>query len=257
MKKDIFISHAWGYDNLRRDNHIRCKKLCDMLTLHGYNVWFDHYDMRGNIDRSTVNGINKCAIVIICFTNKYYNKINDANNQQLLNDNCYKEWKYSVFKNKKIIPIIMEPDMKYYYLNDDSIIQMHLNNIMYIDMTKSLKTNLPKLFDMLSEFGVYPHTSPTSNSNIISNLKSTKNFSPSLKLNLSPRTKLVPRIKYIISLFGIKKLLCNKFHLYGSTTVENNELQSRVNVDCDERDRRNCGLSDRIDSKRVRESIRL
>lgn len=238
MKKDIFISHAWGYDNLKRDNHMRCKKLCDMLILRGYNIWFDHYDMRGNIDRSIVNGINKCAIVIICFTNKYYNKIKDADNQQLLNDNCYKEWKYSIYKNKKIIPIIMEPDMKYYYLNDNSIIQMHLNNIMYIDMTRSLNVNLVKLFAMLSEFNVYsnptPYTKPISTPKLISNFNYNFNFNFKLGLRLKPN----------ISFLSFKNLLYNKIHTK-NTTIKNNDNKFEYES------------YTYIDSNKIRESIRL
>ena len=50
MGKEIFISHAWGQDSLKRDNHLRCKKIADFLILNGYSVWFDTYDMVGNID---------------------------------------------------------------------------------------------------------------------------------------------------------------------------------------------------------------
>lgn len=34
--KDIFISHAWGKDELDRDNHERCKILANKLINNGY-----------------------------------------------------------------------------------------------------------------------------------------------------------------------------------------------------------------------------
>ena len=37
--KDIFISHAWGKDELDRDNHERCKILANKLINKGYTVW--------------------------------------------------------------------------------------------------------------------------------------------------------------------------------------------------------------------------
>ena len=41
MTKEIFLSHAWGKDNLDRDNHKSVKQLCKLLEEKGYTVWFD------------------------------------------------------------------------------------------------------------------------------------------------------------------------------------------------------------------------
>ena len=82
-----------------------------------------------------MKGINGCKIVLICLTERYVNKINDAiiNNQP--NDNCFKEWNYTLFKNKKIIPVIMEKKQKNIFLNNDGIIQMYLNSYMFLDFS--------------------------------------------------------------------------------------------------------------------------
>ena len=80
MGKDIFISHAWGDDSNGRNNHTRSKEIADLLISKGYSVWFDSYDMCGNIDSSIMNGINNCGIFIIlsgvneaeCFVNEVY-----------------------------------------------------------------------------------------------------------------------------------------------------------------------------------------
>ena len=69
--KDIFISHAWSYDCQDRDNHYRCNILRDKLEEVGYSTWFDEHDMKGNIDKSIMKGINNSTVVLVCLTEKY------------------------------------------------------------------------------------------------------------------------------------------------------------------------------------------
>jgi hypothetical protein len=133
MPKDIFISHAWGINEEGKNNHESCKKICNKLISNGYSVWFDDYEMVGNIDKNIIKGINGCKVVIICLTEKYINKINNAVILNKPNDNCFKEWNYTLFKNKIIIPIIMEGKTKNIFLNSDGIIQMYLNSYMFLD----------------------------------------------------------------------------------------------------------------------------
>tara|TARA_B100000575_G_C22970410_1_gene560199 strand:- start:289 stop:897 length:609 start_codon:yes stop_codon:yes gene_type:complete len=131
--KEIFISHAWKFDSLNRNNHIRCKKICDKLNLDGYKTWFDHYNMNGNIDKCIMDGIDNSKVVIICLTEEYINKINNGILYDKINDNCLKEWNYTLFKQKPIIPVIMEPAMKRIW-NENGIIQMYLKTHLYIDL---------------------------------------------------------------------------------------------------------------------------
>lgn len=154
MPKDIFISHSWGLDELNRDNHKRCEELSNKLISSGYSVWFDSNEMIGNIDKSIIKGINKTKVVLLCLTLKYCNKINNAIYNNSPNDNCYKEWNYSIFKNKYLIPIIMEPIMKEIYLQGDGIIQMYLNNTMFIDFSDSFENNYNFLCTYLKKFNV-------------------------------------------------------------------------------------------------------
>ena len=135
--KDIFISHAWGKDELDRDNHERCKILANKLINNGYSVWIDSNDLYGNIDSSIMKGINNCKIVLVCLTKRYCDKINTCAINQLSNDNCYKEWNYSLFRQKIIIPVLMEPSMINIFLNGQGIIQMYLNSLMFIDFTNN------------------------------------------------------------------------------------------------------------------------
>ena len=54
MSRDIFISHSWGKDILNRPNHERAKYLSNLLVNQGYSVWFDEYDLIGNIDNAII-----------------------------------------------------------------------------------------------------------------------------------------------------------------------------------------------------------
>ena len=156
IKKDIFLSHAWGKDGLDRDNHLRVKELSKKLIKCGYSVWFDDNDMVGNIDRSIIEGINKSSIVIFCLTTKYCDKLNYCINSNISNDNCYKEWNYTLFCKKKILPILMEPDMINYYNKNNGIVQMYLNNSLYIDFSNNFHDNFHKLIKSLQYYQVFP-----------------------------------------------------------------------------------------------------
>ena len=181
IDKQIFISHAWGIDELERNNHERCKYLYDLLTKSKYSVWFDEIDIKGNIDNSIIKGINNSSIIIICLTKHYCNKINNAvlNNQP--NDNCYKEWNYSLFKNRIMIPILMEPSMKEVFETTEGVIQMYLNNTLYIDMSKDIDEKYKELEETLNYYGIYNKLeltiTPNSSNNSLSNYF-LSNFSP-------------------------------------------------------------------------------
>jgi len=188
MSKDIFISHAWGKDSLNRNNHIRCKELTNKLIKSGYKVWFDDYDMYGNIDSSIIKGINNSKIIILCLTKSYCDKINNAVHMQCPNDNCFKEWNYSLFKKKTIIPIIMDTTMKDEFFNGDGVIQMYLNSTMFMDMTENLEDDCDILKKSLRRFDIYNKAEKK-----MYNIKSNNSFENLTYLinnvvrNLSPR----------------------------------------------------------------------
>ena len=148
--KEIFISHTWTNDELKRDNHKRCKLLCDNLIQLGYSVWFDHYDMQRSIDNSIISSINNCTIFLVCLTSVYCNKINNAVYNNIISDNCFKEWNYALYKKKIIVPVIMEPKVLELLKCNDGAIQMYLNTLMYFDITHdNYKTND---FDILCKY---------------------------------------------------------------------------------------------------------
>lgn len=162
--KDIFISHAWGFDELNRDNHKRCLEIYNKLTENKFNVWFDDIDMKTNIDLSIINGIDNAKIILVCLTKKYCDKINFSVYNNMPQDNCYKEWNYSIFRQKYIIPIIMEQQMKDIYVKEKGIIQMYLNNMLYIDATSNIETAIQEIIKQLKEYNIYASITPN-NSN--------------------------------------------------------------------------------------------
>ena len=223
MGKEIFISHAWGYDELGRDNHIRSKEIADMLLKKNYGVWFDDYDMYGNIDNAIMKGINNSKIVIICLTKKYCEKVNNAINNNFLNDNCYKEWNYCLFKQKIIIPIIMEPCMKNVYFQD-GIIQMYLHNTLFVDCSKYIDEN--QIIKFLNINNIFPNKQLSFNEKIylplvlkpiersfeiIGELSPKKLLSPSKSQVSKKRAKINNRIlcnrKKIITFSRIRSLV--------------------------------------------------
>ncbi len=130
---DVFISHAWAKDAHGRDNHARCKILCDKLIAEGFKVWFDSYNMRGNIDKCIMKGVNNTKVVIVCLTSAYMNKVNEGVILNKVNDNCFKEWNYALFKNKPIIPVMMEEEMHQVW-QYNGILQLYLRSVMYLDI---------------------------------------------------------------------------------------------------------------------------
>ena len=191
MKKDIFLSHAWANDNLDRNNHLRCKILADKLINEGYEVWFDEYNMVGNIDNCIVKNINNCSIVLLCLTETYSNKINNGIFEGKINDNCFKEWNYSLFKNKTIIPVIMEPKMFELFnlnnTNSQNLLQLYLKSLLYMNITTdNYATNDYKLLcKTLKEYEIYTKNEKNDIANGNTSRNTTRNTSRNTTINTS------------------------------------------------------------------------
>ena len=218
MPKDIFLSHAWANDNFNRNNHKRCKVLCDKLLEKGYSVWFDEYDMVGNIDNCIIKNINNCNIVLICLTEEYNKKLNNGINGTKINDNCFKEWNYILFKNKPIIPIFMEEKMfELFNSNEGGLLNMYLNSLVYMNITDDdyVNNDFDLLCKTLQKNKIY-----TKNQKKILKIKTDssydnliKYFSNVLKPS-SPRKKIMHNDKKILNIFtavdNFKMLTKNK-----------------------------------------------
>ena len=186
MVKQLFISHAWGNDGLERDNHERCKLLYHKLTEKNYSAWIDDNEMYGNIDYAIMKGINNAKAIIVCLTETYCNKINNAVIYNLPNDNCYKEWNYSLFKQKIIIPIIMEPKMKEIYLKHEGVVQMYFNSTLYIDGSEDLDHAVNKICFTLKNNCIYSDKF----TNKFNNIKKLDNFLTLLNFKILKSNKI-------------------------------------------------------------------
>ena len=238
--KDIFLSHAWGTDDNNRNNHTRVKNLSIQLQNKGYSVWLDENDLIGNIDNSIIKGISNSTVVLVCLTEKYCNKINNSVYHTSPNDNCYKEWNFCLFKQKKIIPVIMEKKMEEILLKNDGVIQMYLNNIMFINYYDDEDNDLDILYKTLKLYNVY-----TRNEKISMNIKPNSSFdkfkdllqlSPKRLKAPSPLTITMPeKKKYnLLKKIFIKLIKFNKYNtlsLKKQKSKRFNILTNKVNIE--------------------------
>jgi len=105
---DVFISHTWDKDDEGRDNHARATRLNARLQGLGFKTWFDNEQMRGNILQSVTKGIEGSAVILICVTRRYMEKVKeDADNH------CKFEFEYALTKRTTLnmLPIVMEASM--------------------------------------------------------------------------------------------------------------------------------------------------
>ena len=228
--KDIFISHAWGKDELDRDNHEKCKILANKLINNNYSVWFDSNDLCGNIDSSIMKGIDNSKIVLICLTKRYCDKINNCAINQLSNDNCYKEWNYSLFRQKIIVPILMEPCMINTFLNGQGIIQMYLNSLMFIDFTNNLNDDFNILCKHLKINNVLKYTEKkfySGNSNSFNSF--VKAITGMSIKSISPRSidKLKKNFANSKNLFNKTSIFIKKFNVINSN---NNKIKTIIKI---------------------------
>lgn len=246
--KDIFLSHAWGTDHENRNNHHRVKLLSKQLISKGYSVWFDENDIIGNIDNSIIKGITNSQVVIVCLTEKYCNKINNSVYHNSPNDNCYKEWNFCLFKQKKIIPVIMEKKMEEVFLKNDGVIQMYLNNVMFINFYDDEDNDFKILCKTLRQYSVYNkdeknfmNIKPNSS---FDKLKDMLQLSPISRKQPSPLTITIPSdeknnsnfqklmYKFIKSrkfnTFSLRKQKSRRFNILNHNVKKPNE--STVNI---------------------------
>ena len=105
----------------------------------------------GNIDALMIRGINNCQCFIVCVTQKYLEKINNASKNIRTRDNCYKEFNYANSINKAIIPILLEPTNNK-IIGSYGLFNFYLANNLFIDFSfdftsiNNLNKSLKKLY---------------------------------------------------------------------------------------------------------------
>jgi hypothetical protein len=105
---DVFISHTWDTDDDGRDNHARAKRLNTGLQSVGLNTWFDEDQMQGNIMNRMSQGISGSAVVLICVTRRYMEKVS-----QEAGNNCKLEFEFATQRRTDafMVPVVMENSM--------------------------------------------------------------------------------------------------------------------------------------------------
>jgi len=105
---DVFISHMLDKDDAGRDNHARAKRLKDSLEDLGVTTCFGEEHSQGNKLQRRAKGIEGSAVILICVTRQYMEKVaEDASNS------CRLEFEYALNKRDTLnmLPIIMEESM--------------------------------------------------------------------------------------------------------------------------------------------------
>ena len=105
-KFHVFLTHEWGVDENKRDNHSRVKAVNTALQAKGLVTWFDEDRMTGNIVDQMCKGIDGSACIAVFVTQRYIDKVGGSN----ANDNCKKEFSYAAARKgaNVMIPIVME-----------------------------------------------------------------------------------------------------------------------------------------------------
>jgi len=113
---DVFLSHDWGTDELKRNNHARVAGINSRLQEMGFTTWFDAEKMTGNIGEKMAAGIENSAVVLCFATKKYCDKVGEIRSPENPDpnpaDNCKKEFNHAVLKKKPMVAVVMEPRMR-------------------------------------------------------------------------------------------------------------------------------------------------
>lgn len=159
VKKQLFLSHAWGEDELGRDTHARVKVLTAELGCLGWTTWFDENEMVGNIQAAMANGIDDSEVVLVCVTKAYCKKVSAAAENPRERDNCLSEWTYANNRKKILVPIVMEPCLLNPCDWPPGVVAMHFGATMYVDASSSadMKTPAKQIQSTLQKMHIAQH----------------------------------------------------------------------------------------------------
>ncbi len=146
---ELFLSHNWGCDEEGRDNHQRVAMLNDALNRAAVKTWFDEENLEGDINEAMEEGIETSKYIVIFITMTYMNKV-AGRGPRGDQDNCYKEFDWSVKKERKMIPVVMESGMRDTSKWDGPLAEA-LAQFLYIDFSsnKSLGSCAREIVKML------------------------------------------------------------------------------------------------------------
>eukprot|EP00736_Rhodelphis_marinus_P006094 Rmarinus@m.25206 len=138
-----FATHTWQFDGLGRSTHERVVHVCNILrNHHNVHLWIDEERMQGHIQKAMCSGIDNSATFVIFATNVYVSKVIGDN----VNDNCKLEFEYGMHNRKRTsLLVMMEEGVKLL-----GVMQMHLGNELYIDMSQGDVPSDVKIADLAS-----------------------------------------------------------------------------------------------------------
>ena len=160
---NLFLSHAWAPDLRGRPTHARVAVLKDELRALGWSVWFDEDKLLVGdaLDVQLAHGIRTSDAVCVCITRAYCEKVNAASSR----DNVWKEWNYAVAIGKKMIPLVLEEDMRDVRAWPPGVMTMILGNTFYLDASgDDLRDVAVRLSAMLRLLGLRPKLRPKNHS---------------------------------------------------------------------------------------------
>lgn len=184
---------------MNRNTHERVARVKDALVQKGMQVWFDEEHMTYDVDGCMASGIDRADAVVIFLTRRYCLKVNNAAENPLVNDNCYKEFSYATTTDKIIVPVIFEESMVRRKNWPPGIVSMHIASKMTINFVNksdlelageiiTLYTRLKRLSASQSIETNSPQTAP---------FLSIKAISPSLRKAVrSQASQVTPTLSY-------------------------------------------------------------
>jgi len=136
---DVFLTHNWGDDESKRDNHARVALINDALQKEKITTWFDDERLEGDIVQQMTSGIDNSKIVIVFLTRKYIDKVNGKGDKGA-SDNCKCEFDYTTTRKTpaKMIPVVMEKDVRDPKTWDGAV-GFSLSKLLYYDFTEDDK----------------------------------------------------------------------------------------------------------------------
>lgn len=153
QRRQLFLSHAWGPG---AKTHGTVVRIADQLRGKGWTVWLDATDLLGgNIDALMADGIEEVDIFLVFLTKEYLQKVHEAVRNGSTVDNCAKEWRCAVARNKRILPVVLDPDLLQTALWPPGVVTLHLAGTLYVDGTDPL-TVCDRIHTMLTAFGMSP-----------------------------------------------------------------------------------------------------
>lgn len=118
----VFLSHTWTVTP-------QVQAVARLLRRRGWDVWFDVDDMQGELNVCMARGIDSACIVILFLTRDYMRKVDSG----AIWDNCYKEYNYSLWSHKPVLPIVLDPALLDVSAWPHGILAMSLSSTLYID----------------------------------------------------------------------------------------------------------------------------